>query len=132
MPAPSMFMVGPTPVFLSVDDNETLTVIPVGGSLYYRTAQDVNPGNGTLVADGAAVVFTTDVWVMAPVPVRLNVVSGTFSLTNFDSSGRLKVPNGQFFTTASAGGGGAPPATVQGYFQITIQGTAYKVPYYLA
>ena len=32
--------------------------------------------------------------------------------------------------TANAGAGGAPPAQVQGYFEISINGTTVKIPYY--
>jgi hypothetical protein len=33
-------------------------------------------------------------------------------------------------TTATIGTNGAPPAQVQGYVKVNIQGTDYKIPYY--
>lgn len=56
------------------------------------------------------------------------VVTGTLNVNN-----RLSVPaSGNTSSSATAGGVQALPATVSGYYIISIDGTNYKIPYYQA
>jgi len=62
-------------------------------------------------------------------------VSGTDSVILSDAGGivlgeTVTWTSAYSFTTATIGTNGAPPAQVQGYVKVNIQGTDYKIPYY--
>lgn len=64
MPCPSTFGLGTRPVFIQVDDDETITLYPHGGSLFYGD-KDVSSTNGTEVTPGSSVTLQADAWIVA-------------------------------------------------------------------
>jgi hypothetical protein len=78
-------------------------------------------------------VAATDQWSIATVLGTGTNPTSTLTITHTGSSGKASIDleNVATATSASAGSNGAVPAQVAAYLDITVNGTAYKMPLFL-